>query len=169
MEKNAQELYDSIPEGMKAEADLWGSNADGASVVVPVYLTRPKKKDYNAKWLLLWQEHAGGTGLSMKEQAADKRLNLTDFCVRDYMLCMVGIGNYVHFSHTEAAGYLGIARPNVSASVKKLVELGIVLEGPSTGRFKTYQINPALAFSGSLGKGIQARKEAMGKVIPMQR
>ncbi len=169
MKKSAQEVFDGIPDGMKAEADLWGATEDGASVSIPVYLSRPKKKDYNMRWLLLWQEHGGGTGLSMIEQAADKRLTLTDYRVRDYMLCKVGIGNFVHMSQREASEYLGIAQPNISASIKKLVAMGIVLEGPSKGRFRTYQINPALAFAGNLGKGLEARKEAMGKVIPMQR
>jgi DNA-binding MarR family transcriptional regulator len=79
------------------------------------------------------------------EQAVDRRFTATDFRVRDYLLCNVSIGNYIHISQTEAAKYLKIARPNISASIKKLISLGVILQGPDTGKFKTYQINPALA------------------------
>jgi hypothetical protein len=89
------------------------------------------------------------------------RMTETDFRVRDYLLSEVGIGNYVHISQTEAAKYLQIAQSHISASINKLIQLGIVIAGPSKGKFKTYQINPALAFAGSLEHGIQKRKEAI--------
>jgi hypothetical protein len=173
MQKTRQQnLFKEIPNDLQ-ETDLWGTRENGETVVIPVYLNKPKNKSYPVKWLPVWQDDAEGTGMSLIEQAADKRFTATDFRVRDYLLCKVGIGNFVHISQTEAAEYLGIAQPHISTSIRKLIDMGIVLEGPSKGRFKTYQINPSLAFQGNLGEGVQKRKEAIkqskAKVIPFHK
>ncbi|MDR1242343.1 MAG: hypothetical protein LBM00_06140 [Deltaproteobacteria bacterium] len=161
MQKNPHEnFFDQIPDDLK-EADLFITTKDGTSNIVPVYLNKPKNVCLQAKWLSLWQEDAEGTGMSLIEQAADRRFSETDFRVRDYLLCKVGIGNYVHISQTEASKYLNIAQSNISTSIKKLIELGVILQGPSKGKFKTYQINPALAFAGKLVRGISERKNAI--------
>ena len=89
----------------------------------------------------------------MYEQAKSGNLTLTDYRVRDYMFCKCDIENYVHFNQSEAARTLHIAQPHISMSIKHLVELGIILEGPKAGKFNTYRINPAVAFSGSLSNG----------------
>lgn len=148
-------------EKMEAKATLLGEDEAGKVDAIPVYLTKPKKRDYNARWMVMWQEEAEGTGLSIMEQAANKELNVTDFRVRDYIMCKAGIGNFVHVSQTEASRWLGIAQPHISASIKKLIKLGIILAGPSAGKFKTYQVNPAFVYVGSLGDGVKKRKDAI--------
>lgn len=156
---NPNRIFDSIPDG-HITGSVWGTVEETKEdVVIPVYLTKPKAKKYEARWLLLWQDEATQTGVSMIEQAIDGRLTATDYRVRDYMLCKVGIGNFVHFNQSEAGRVLGIDQAHISRSVKKLVDMGIVLEGPKAGKFHTYQLNPALAFSGGLGNGINARKD----------
>lgn len=159
-----------------AEKKSWGDqvaslvyeNDDQEIQCMPVYLQKPKNKRYRERWLLLWQTDSGGLGVSIEEQAVSGRLTATDYRVRDYLLCKVGIGNFVHFSQTEAADILGIKQPNISKSLKKLIKMGIVLEGPKTGRFRTYQINPAMVFSGSLGNGIKEKRRVIkDNVIPL--
>ncbi len=148
-------------EKLEAKATLLGEDETGKMDSVPVFLTKPKKIEYNARWILMWQEDADGTGLSILEQAANKQLNATDFRVRDYIMCKAGIGNFVHVSQSDASKWLGIAQPHISTSIKKLIKLGIVLAGPSSGKFKTYQINPAFIYIGGLGDGLKKRKEAI--------
>lgn len=151
-------IFDSIPNG-HITGSVWGTVEETKEdVVIPVYLTKPKTKKYDARWLLLWQDEATETGVSMIEQAIDNRLTLTDYRVRDYMLCKVDMVNFVHFNQSEAGRVLGIDQAHISRSVKKLVDMGIVLEGPKAGKFRTYQINPALAFRGGLSNGINARQ-----------
>lgn len=134
----------------------------GDETAVPVYLAKPRSSS-SVKWLLLWQPTADqrGGGLSMYEQAIEGKLTLTDYRVRDYLLCMCGIGNFVHFNQSAASRELSIAQPNISKSISKLVKMGIVLEGPKSGKFKTYQINPALAFSGGLRDGAKAQRKSV--------
>lgn len=156
---------DSIEQLQDCTGHLYGTNANGNLNVVPVYLAKPKTQ-VNIKWLLLWQPDATqrAGGVSMYEQAVDGKLTLTDYRVRDYMLCMCGIGNFVHFNQSAASRELGIAQPNISASIKRLVAMGIVLEGPKAGKFRTYQINPALAFSGGLQAGAKAQRDIIRQV-----
>ena len=99
------------------------------------------------------------TGVSLFEQSVSRNLTLTDYRVRDYVFCRLGLGNYVHINQSEAGRKLGIAQQNVSASIKKLISLGIILEGPKNGKFCTYQVNPAVVYAGGLGNGVKAKND----------
>lgn len=153
-------LYDDLND-MQQNGNLVGTDYNGMEVAVPVYIYPPKNRDYNIKWGIFWQSDAEGTGMSMLEMAANKALNLTDMRVRDYVMCKCGIGNFVHLSQTEAAEYLGIPQPHVSTSIKKLITMGIILEGPRAGKFRSYQVNPSLMYAGSIKKGVTERSEAI--------
>lgn len=140
---------------------LFDNDSDAA---LPVYLTKPKKTKYNARWGIMFltddtDENYEESGVSLFEQSVAGQLTLTDYRVRDYVFCKLGIGNYVHFNQSDAARKLGIAQPNISRSIKKLVSLGILLEGPKTGKFCTYQVNPAVMYAGGLSNGIKARAD----------
>ena len=137
---------------------------DDSDVAVPVYLTKPKNRTYKERWAIMFltddtDDNYEESGVSLFEQSVANKLNLTDYRVRDYVFCRIGIGNYVHFSQTEAAKKLGIAQPNISRSIKKLVQLGIILEGPREGNFCTYQVNPAVLYAGSISNGVKAKKD----------
>ena len=130
------ELFDQIPDELK-EADLFGTTEAGETVAIPVYLHKPKIRHHGVRWFTTWIDDSEGLGMSLAEMAADKRLTVTDFRVRDYLLCKLTFENFVHVSQREASEYLGIKQPNISVSIKKLVEMNFVLMGPSKGRIKT--------------------------------
>jgi len=149
---------------LKNEGTLYAEREDGQIVNVPVWLHKPKNRNsYNGRWLTLFLDDAEGTGVSLIEMAADKRLTETDFRVRDYMFCKIGFDNAVYFNQSEAARYLGIAQPNISTSIKKLLELGIILAGPSTGKIKSYIINSAIAHFGKHINAGKARNKAIAE------
>lgn len=159
-----QNTQENFQIAMKAEneAELFYTNEeDGTPGALQVYINKPKKICLPINWLCLWQKDAEGTGISLIEQAADRRFNETDFRVRDYLVHHASIGNYVNISQTEAARYLKIAQSNISASIKKMFGWGLILQGPDKGKFKTYQINPAFVYSGRLMLGINERKNAI--------
>lgn len=126
---------------------------------IQAYFNPPKEKHYNAKWLLLWQDE---TGMSMQEQAKMERpLTQTEYRVRDWIIGEIGFGNYVYLNQAEIGRQLRITRSHISEAIKRLLELEILLGGPKNGRSNTYMVNPAFCFSGSLNKGIKAKKEYM--------
>lgn len=134
---------------------------------VQAYFNPPKKKLYNAKWLILWQDE---TGMSMQEQAQMiNPLTQTEYRVRDWLIGEIGIGNYVFVNQAEVGRKLRIARSHVSSAIKRLLELEILLKGPKSGKSNTYMVNPAFCFSGNLKNGINARNESInnnrGKIL----
>ena len=97
--------------------------------------------------------------------AADKRLNLTDHRVIAVLNAKLDFENWIRISNVEIGDYLGVARPNISVSMKKLVELGIVLPGPAVGNVKTFRLNPAIAWKGSMQQAATERRKAL-RVVP---
>lgn len=147
---------------IKGLASVWPS--DENQDPIQAYFTPPKKQKYHAKWLLMWQDE---TGMSMQEQAElDHPLTQTEYRVRDWLIGEIGIGNYVFVNQSEVGRRLRIDRAHVSHAIKRLIELGILLVGPKSGRSNTYMVNPAFCFSGNLKNGIRARNEAKkGKIL----
>lgn len=149
-----------MDEYIKGFADVLPT--DQTQSIQTVYFEPPRKKNYPARWLLLWQD-ASEIGVSMSEQAKSAALTLTDYRVRDYLMGTIGIGNYVFVNQAEVARQLNVHKVTVCDSIKHLVALQILLKGPKSGRSNTYMVNPAFCFSGGLGNGIQQRKEAIKK------
>ena len=143
---------------IKGFASVWPEDQEQAPATV--YFEPPRKKNYPAHWLLLWQDESE-IGVSMSEQAKAAALTLTDYRVRDFLMGTIGIGNYVFVNQAEVARQLGVHKVTVCESIKHLVELQILLKGPKSGRSNTYMVNPAFCFSGSLGNGIKQRNEAI--------
>lgn len=155
-----QKAIDQIPES-GINGTLFDHNSDAT---LPVYLAKPKNRTYNERWAIMFltddtDANYEESGVSLFEQSVTGQLTLTDYRVRDYMFCRIGIGNYVHVNQADAARKLGIARPNINTSIKKLVQLGILLEGPRNGKFCTYQVNPAVLYAGSISNGVKAKKD----------
>lgn len=133
---------------------------DEAQDCVKAYFVPPKKKNYPAQWVLLWQDESE-VGVSMVEQAKKAEMTLTDYRVRDFLMGTIGLGNFVHVNQSEVARQLGVHKITVCKSIKRLCEMQILLKGPKSGRSSTYMVNPAFIFKGGLGNGIEARKEAI--------
>ena len=83
------------------------------------------------------------------EMLATSDLQGADLRVLMMLLARLDFENYICISQTELAEALGMKQPNVSRSIKKLLELGILLDGPRFGRVRTYRLNPAYGWRGS--------------------
>ena len=144
---------------IKGRASVWPEE-DGQAPQI-VYFQPPKNKKHDARWLLLWQD-GSDIGVSMTEQAEMERpLTQTEYRVRDWLMGTIGIGNYVHVNQAEMARRLRIDKKNASMAIKRLIELGILIQGPKSGRSNTYMVSPAFCFSGGIENGIKSRKETI--------
>ncbi len=126
-----------------------------------VYLHVPKKKDVAADlggWYIAWQE------ASMK-LAADKRLNLTDHRILLVLQSKLDFENWIRLSLMDIGNEIAVAKPNVSVSMKKLLSMNIVLLGPSVQNVRTYRLNPAVGWKGTLTHGAKERRAAL-RVVP---
>lgn len=57
--------------------------------------------------------------------------------------------NLIQLEQAAIAKRLGMQRQNISRSIKRLVTLGALLEGPKIGRSHTYRLNPNYGWKGS--------------------
>lgn len=123
-----------------------------------VYFQPPKKKVYQSRWLLLWQDESE-IGISIMEQAKSNEMTLSDYRVRDYLLATIGIGNMVMVNQREIGRELGLDKSTIFRSIKRLESFGILMRGTKNGKACTFMISPAFCFSGNLKNGIKARKD----------
>jgi hypothetical protein len=126
----------------------------------PVFLYAPNKKrlaDNLGGWTVNWQE---ATMLLAK----DKRLNLTDHRVLLVLQAKLDFDNWIRLSLSQIGQEIEVAKPNVSTSMKKLVEMGVVILGPSVKQVKTYRLNPSVAWKGKMFQGAKERRASL-KVI----
>ena len=152
------------------KATIWPE--DPEQPPVRAYVQPAKNHNYNARWLVVWQD-GSEIGVSMAEQAQmEKPLTQTEYRVRDYLMGTIGLGNFVYVNQAEVARKLNVRRASVCEAIKRLISLQILLQGPKSGKSNAYMVNPAFCFAGKLGVGVQQRKEAIkqgkAKVIQFQ-
>lgn len=105
-------------------------------------------------WGIFWQE-------ASMNIAADKRLNLTDHRVLAVLNAKLDFENWIRISQQEIADFLAVKRPNISVSMKKLVKMSIVVPGPPVKNVKTFRLNPAVAWKGSMQQAATERRKAL--------
>jgi len=70
--------------------------------------------------------------------------------------------NYICLTQKSVAEALRMRKPNVSRAFKKLVEKGIIHEGPKIGKTKTYRLDPSFGYKGR-SKNYEKLKKAIQK------
>ena len=91
--------------------------------------------------------------------------SISDFKVLFELLAVLDYENLIQVSQVEIAEALGMRRQNVHRSIKRLVELGCLLEGPRIGRSMSYRLNPSFGWKGSAAnhkKALQDRMDEKG-------
>lgn len=67
--------------------------------------------------------------------------------------------NHLTINQISIGRELGMLRQNVQRSLRRLIELGALLEGPKIGRSRTYRLNPNFAWRGSAENHLKALEE----------
>ncbi len=80
--------------------------------------------------------------------------SVDDWRVLSVLLGYLDFENHIRIEQTAVAEKLGMHRQNVNKSIKRLLALGVVIEGPKSGRSRTYRLNPNYGWKGS-GKSHQ--------------
>lgn len=95
------------------------------------------------------------------EMIATADLGKEDFRVMAALMARLDFENLIQVPQSEVALKLGMQRQNVNRSIKRLIDLELILEGPKVGRSKTFRLNPSLGWKGSAKGHHQALKERM--------
>ena len=91
--------------------------------------------------------------------AKDRELWGLTRAVLDYLCGRLDFENFIHVPQQEIADYLGAHRPDVTASITKLVKKGILIKGPSVGRSSSYRLNPSYGWKGDNKKAKEYQLE----------
>ena len=75
--------------------------------------------------------------------------NLEDFRVLMALLEQLDYENLITTNQAEIARELDMQRQNVQRSIKRLMALGVLLEGPKIGISRSYRLNPEFGWRGA--------------------
>ena len=100
-----------------------------------------KSKNLGTGWIALYQNPS--------IWLAQQDLTGEQFKVMHVLFGKLDFENYLRIGLKEISDIIGVHVAHVSRAMKKLKELGIIIEGPPAGKFKTYRLNPFIAHKGS--------------------
>ena len=91
---------------------------------------------------------------------AQSNLTGNDMKVMWAMLARLDYENLIQVNQAEVSEQVGMNRHNVNRSIKKLIELGVILEGVKIGISRSYRLNPNFGWKGS-AKGHRGSARAL--------
>ena len=105
------------------------------------YVVPKRKNGFGQGWLAMAQNGA--------EILAQSNLSGNDFKVLMKLLSVLDYENLIQVSQANVARELNMHRQHVQRSIKRLIDLGIVLEGVRIGISRSYRLNPNFGWKGS--------------------
>ena len=105
------------------------------------YVVPKRKNGFGHGWLAMAQNGA--------EILAQSNLSGNDFKVLMKLLSVLDYENLIQVSQADVARELNMHRQHVQRSIKRLIDLGIVLEGVRIGISRSYRLNPNFGWKGS--------------------
>lgn len=111
--------------------------------LIPVLVGRRIDSPYGADWMQVNQNF-------LREFAARRDVTGEVLRVFMYLNARLDFENIIQVPQTEIAEELGLKPPNVTRSLKKLEDLGVILRGPKIGRSNSWRLNPNAGWKGKV-------------------
>ena len=111
------------------------------------YVVPKRKNGFQKGWMAMAQEMM---------MLAQSNLTGNDMKVMWAMLARLDYENLIQVNQAEVSEQVGMNRHNVNRSIKKLIELGVILEGVKIGISRSYELN--------LTSGGKAQPKAIGRL-----
>ena len=112
-------------------------------------------------------ERMDGNGSRSNDDACSKQFNRQRHEGYVAMLARLDYENLIQVNQAEVSEQVGMNRHNVNRSIKKLIELGVILEGVKIGISRSYRLNPNFGWKGSAKGHREALHEHL-KVIKIR-
>ena len=96
------------------------------------YVVPKRKNGFQKGWMAMAQAMM---------MLAQSNLTGNDMKVMWAMLARLDYENLIQVNQAEVAEQVGMNRHNVNRSIKKLIELGVILEGVKIGISRSYELN----------------------------
>lgn len=131
-------------------------NSDTGEVVDGfIAVVQPKKKSRFERHFTMNQEALG---------ILSKELNGEEFKVLFQLLRELDYENLIQVRQIDISKELEIDKSQVSRSIKRLVKLEVILEGPRIGNSKTYRLNPTFGWKGTVSNHNEALRKRMKEI-----
>lgn len=111
--------------------------SEGALVWMPSRTQHP----YGERWVAMTLD-------GLKKLMATPGIGLQEMKVFAELFSRLDYENFIQLAQIDIASATGMAKPNVSRSMKKLVEVGAIIPGPKVGRSQTYRLSPDIGWRG---------------------
>ena len=105
------------------------------------YVVPKRKNGFQKGWMAMAQE--------AMMMLAQSNLTGNDMKVMWAMLARLDYENLIQVNQAEVSEQVGMNRHNVNRSIKKLIELGVILGGVKIGISRSYRLNPNFGWKGS--------------------
>jgi biotin operon repressor len=106
-----------------------------------MYVAHRKVHAFGERWMAMAQNTA--------ELLAHSDLGGAEFKIMFLLISKLDFENHLLINQSELAGEMGMHRQHVHKSIKRLVEVGVILEGPKFKQSRTYKLNPEFGWKGS--------------------
>lgn len=104
------------------------------------YIVKKRENLLGRNWVVMYQ--SAMVWLSQQDMTGEQ------YKVLMYLLGKLDWDNYLMLSRQDIAENTGLKPTAVSRAMKRLKELGIIMEGPKAGYYKTYRVNPYMMYRG---------------------
>lgn len=96
--------------------------------------------------------------------AQDRDFTYEDFRVLYMLYANLDMKNYISLSQSDLCEKLKMNKSNVSKSISRLLEKGVILKGPKVGKSWTYILNANYGYKGKLKFLKQERKRHLALI-----
>ena len=111
-----------------------------------VAVVQPKRHNgFTSGWIAMAQ----GPLEEVAVAVATGRLQGKDRAVLDMLIARLDTANYIQVQQVEIADRLHMEKQHVNRSIRRLIEEGILVEGPKVGRSCSYRLSPEYGWKGS--------------------
>lgn len=112
------------------------------------YVAPKRKNGFGQRWMAMAQDAA--------MMLAQSKLGADDFRVFMALVAKLDFENLLVLNQAELAREVGMQRQNVQRSLKRLLSMEVVLEGPKIGISRSYRLNPNFGWKGSARNHVTA-------------
>lgn len=134
-----------------------GEIIEGVYAITPV---RRKNGFQQGGWFAMSQEAIA----KVLDLTIQQKVTLRDLQTLYALLEVLDIENWIRVSQKHLAERLNMLQPNVSRSIRVLIELGIILIGPKVGTSRTYRLAPSFGWKGGARQHNDALKDMRNRM-----
>lgn len=108
-----------------------------------VWQSRRTRSPFGRDWFSMAQPSAEDMAFATREMGSEAQT------VMWLLFSRLDYENYIHVVQEEISQKMNMKQPNVSRAISKLINYGILIQGPRSGKAKTYRLNPNFVWRGS--------------------